>query len=145
VKVTREDKVLIVFGGPKQCYAAKNRAEYFAEGFQIWYDTNRTMDHDHNHIHTREQLKTYDTLLAELCEDVLGDSEWRFVSPRKRAGKGHLKGFDPAGSPVVKELDHIRDAAYDYYDTYWKEYWKRLYDKHGLVKITEENGPGLKK
>ena len=51
VKVTGKDKVLIVFGGDKQCYAAKNRAEYWAEGVQCWYDTNRTMDHDHNHIH----------------------------------------------------------------------------------------------
>ena len=56
-KVTGADKVLIMFGGPKDCYASKNRAEYWAEGFQCWYDTNRTMDHDHNHIKTREQLK----------------------------------------------------------------------------------------
>ena len=59
VMVNGEDKVLIVFGGEKQCYAAKNRAEYWAEGVQCWYDTNRTMDHDHNHIHTREQLIGY--------------------------------------------------------------------------------------
>jgi len=51
VKVTGKDTVLIVFGGAKDCYASKNRAEYFAEGVQSWYDTNRTMDHDHNHIH----------------------------------------------------------------------------------------------
>ncbi|MBT3198721.1 MAG: hypothetical protein HN350_02295, partial [Phycisphaerales bacterium] len=87
VKVTASDKIQIVFGGPKQCYAGKNRSEYFAEGVQNWYDTNRTMDHDHNHIHTREQLKKYDPDLAKLCQDVLGDSQWRFVSPRKRAGK----------------------------------------------------------
>ena len=55
VKVNKDDKVLIYFGGPKQCYAAKNRAEYWAEIFQCWYNTNRTMDHDHNHIHTRER------------------------------------------------------------------------------------------
>ncbi len=87
--------MLIVFGGAKECYAAKNRAEYWAEGVQCWYDTNRTMDHDHNHIHTREQLKDYDPELAKLCEDVLGDADWRFVSPRERAGKGHLAGYRP--------------------------------------------------
>lgn len=129
-KVTADDKVLIVFGGEKQCYAAKNRAEYFAEGFQCWYDTNRTMDHDHNHIHTREQLKEYDPPLARLCEDVLGDSDWRFVSPRERAGKGHLKGFDPAKSPKVVDPPHIETAALDYYDEYWHDYWKRLHEKH---------------
>ena len=32
VKVNGEDKVLVVFGGPKRCYASRNRAEYWAEG-----------------------------------------------------------------------------------------------------------------
>lgn len=132
IRVTRDDKVLIVFGGPKQCYAAKNRAEYWAEGVQCWYDTNRTMDHDHNHIHTREQLIRYDPPLAQLCRDVLGDSDWRFVSPRQRAGKAHLKNFDPAKSPRVVDPVHIENAAYDYYDNYWKDYWSRLYMKHSI-------------
>ncbi len=137
VKVTGDDQVLIVFGGPKQCYAAKNRAEYWAEGLQCWYDTNRTMDHDHNHITTRKQLKAYDPVLAQLCADVLGDSPWRFVSPRKRSGQGHLKDFDPAESPKVVDPIHIQNAAYDYYDEYWKGYWRRLEEKHGLVQSTE--------
>ena len=129
-KVTKNDKVLIVFSGPKQCYAAGNRAEYWAEGVQDWYDTNRIMDHDHNHIHTREQLKTYDPELAKLCEDVLGDTPWRFVSPRERSGTGHLKGYKPAAAPVVKKLESIDLAAQDYYDNYWKDFWQRLHDKH---------------
>jgi len=132
VKVTGKDKVLIVFGGEKQCYASRNRAEYWAEGVQCWYDTNRTMDHDHNHIHTREQLRAYDAPLARLCSDVLGDSSWRFVSPRKRAGQQHLKEFDPEHSPAVVDPVHIENAAYDYYDKYWKEYWQRLHDRHGM-------------
>ena len=132
VKVTGQDKVLIVFGGPKQCYAAKNRAEYWAEGVQCWYDTNRTMDHDHNHIHTRRQLTTYDPLLAALCRDVLGPAEWRFVSPRTRAGQQHLRGFDPATAPHVVDPQHIEQAAYDYYDKYWREYWKRLQQTYGI-------------
>lgn len=130
VRVTKEDRVLIVFGGPKNCYGTGNRAEYWAEGVQDWFDTNRTMDHDHNHIHTREQLKSYDPDLAALCRDVLGDSEWRFVSPRQRAGAGHLKSFDPATAPKVTKLPHIEEAANDYYDTYWKPYWSRLHDKY---------------
>ena len=130
VRVTGQDKVLIVFGGEKECYAGKNRAEYWAEGVQSWYDTNRTMDHDHNHIHTREQLKKYDPGLAQMCEDVLGDSPWRFVSPRDRAGKEHLDGYDPAEAPQVVDPEHIENAAYDYYDKYWKDYWQRLAEKH---------------
>jgi len=130
IMVNGDDKVLIMFGGEKQCYAAKNRAEYWAEGVQCWYDTNRTMDHDHNHIHTRKQLIAYDPLMARLCKDVLGDSDWRFISPRKRAGKNHLQGFDPSTSPQVVDPEHIENAAYDYYDKYWKDYWQRLRDKH---------------
>ena len=132
VKVNGDDKVIIVFGGPKRCYASRNRAEYWAEGFQTWYDTNRLHDHDHNHVNTRKQLKEYDLALAELCEEVMGDKEWRFVSPRKRAGNEHLKGYDPEKAPVTTQLPHIKTAANDYYDKYWKVFWQRLYDKHDL-------------
>ena len=130
VKVNKDDKVLIVFGGPKRCYASRNRAEYWAEIYQCWYNTNRTMDHDHNHIHTRAQLIQYDPMGAKLCEDVLGKPEWRFVSPRLRAGQGHLKDYDPTKAPKVEDLPHIKKAANDYYDKYWKVFWQRLYDKH---------------
>ena len=132
VEVNGEDKVLVTFGGPKRCYASRNRSEYWAEGVQCWYNTNRTMDHDHNHVHTRKQLKEYDVELAKLCSEVLGEGDWRFVSPRERAGKGHLKGYDPQKAPVTKDLPHIETAALDYYDKYWKVFWHRLYDKHGL-------------
>ena len=130
IKVTSKDDVLIVFGGSKQCYASRNHAEYWAEGVQCWYNTNRTMDHDHNHIHTRVGIKGYDPGLAKVCEEVLGNNPWRFISPRKRAGKGHLKDFDPANAPKVTDLPHIREAALDYYDKYWSSYWERLHQKH---------------
>ena len=38
-------------------YAATNFHEYWAEGVQSWFDTNRENDHDHNHVNTREELK----------------------------------------------------------------------------------------
>ena len=133
VRVTQADKVLIVFGGEKQCYAATNFSEYWAEGVQYWYHaTDRIMDHDHNLICTREQLRPYDPDLAELCKEVLGDSDWRFVSPRTRAGEGHLKGFDPAASPKVVKPDNIEQADLDYYDKYWKTFWQRLRDKYAV-------------
>ena len=132
VKVTGDDKVLIMFGGPKVCYAQRNKAEYWAEVLQCWYNTNRTMDHDHNHIHTREQLRAYDPAAAALCEEVLGNGKWRFVSPRDRAGKKHLKGYNPTSAPKVSLLPHIETAAYDYYDNYWKDFWQRLKDKHSI-------------
>ena len=132
IKVTGEDKVLIMFGGPKICYAQRNKAEYWAEVLQCWYNTNRTMDHDHNHIHTRQQLRTYDPAAAALCEEILGNGKWRFISPRDRAGRHHLRGYDPATAPKVSLLPHIETAAYDYYDNYWKDFWQRLKDKHSI-------------
>ena len=141
VKVTRDDKVRIIFGGPKKCYASRNRNEYWAEGFQTWYDTNRTMDHDHNHIETRTQLRQYDTLLSRLCYEVMGDSAWRFVSPRERAGRGHLLGFDPGNTPRVEQPEHIKKAANDYYDKYWKSFWKRLEEKHAGGAGSRNPGP----
>jgi hypothetical protein len=133
VTVTGKDEVLIVFGGEKQCYAAKNRGEYFAEGVQAWFDTNRTMDHDHNHIHTRAQLREYDPDFADLLKDILGDGDWRFASPRERAGQGHLAGYDAEKAPVVVKADFIETAALDYYDEYWSSYWKRLEEKHQVA------------
>jgi hypothetical protein len=139
VKISGKDDVRIVFGGEKQCYAGKNRGEYFAEGVQCWYNTNRTMDHDHNHIHTRAQLKEYDPGLAKLCGDILGDHEGRFVSPRQRAGKGHLAGYDPAKAPVVNELPHIQIAGLDYYDEYWAPFWERLSAKYPAPPVKKED------
>ncbi len=130
VKVTGKAKVLIVFGGEKDCYASKNKGEYFAEGVQCWYDTNRTMDHDHNHIHTRAQIKEYDPGFSKFLEEILGDNEWRFVSTRERAGKDHLAGYDPSKAPVVEDPEHIKIAGLDYYDEYWKDYWQRLVQKY---------------
>ena len=74
--------------------------------------------------------------------EVLGDSDWRFVSPRLRAGTGHLAGYDPKTAPKVEKLEHIDLAAQDYYDNYWKDFWKRLYEKHP-GKAAPGN-PGLK-
>jgi hypothetical protein len=140
VKITGKDEVLIVFGGKKDCYASKNRAEYFAEGVQCWFDTNRTMDHDHNHIHTRAQLKQYDPGMADLLGDFFDDSEWRFVSPRERAGRGHLADYDPAAAPVVIDADFIKVAALDYYDEYWSAFWQRLHEKYPATAAASDRG-----
>ena len=135
--VTKGDKVLIVFGGPKRTYAASNRAEYWAELFQCWYDANRVHDHDHNDIQTRAQLMEYDKDAAALLAEVLGDQDWRFVSPRLRMGKEHLAGYTLVTGTAAKTLEHIDLAAQDYYDKYWKDYWKRLHEKHPGFKTLE--------
>ena len=87
-------------------YAMENRMEYWAEGAQSWFDTNRANDNEHGPIDTREKLKGYDPRLAELLTEVFGDRAWRYVRPERRAesmppadaqlGLAHLAGFDPA-------------------------------------------------
>jgi len=81
-------------------YASTNRMEYWAEGAQSWFDTNRENDAQHNHVNTREEIRAYDPRLAVLLEEVFGDLEWRYVPPRRRLGEGHLAGWDPSSSPV---------------------------------------------
>jgi hypothetical protein len=79
-------------------YAANNRNEYWAEGVQSWFDTNRPPDHDHNHVDTRKELQAYDPGLAALVEEVFGDRAWRYQKPELRnpAGREHLTTYDPA-------------------------------------------------
>jgi len=85
----------------KDKYAASNRAEYWAEGAQSWFDDNREDDHDHNHVNTREELRAYDPELASLCEEVFGDRAWRYQKPKDRDPKdrAHLKGYDVERAP----------------------------------------------
>ena len=61
-----------------------------------------------------------------------------FESPRKRAGTGHLAGFDQATAPKVEKLGHIDLAAQDYYDNYWKDFWKRLHEKHPVTAASKD-------
>lgn len=90
-------------------YAATNHHEYWAEGVQSWFDTNRQPDHDHNHVDTRAELRAYDPALAALCERVFGDGDWRDTRPETRL-VGHLEGHDPAGAPTFEWPERLRDV-----------------------------------
>lgn len=80
-------------------YAGKNRDEYWAEGVQSYFGTNRENDHDHNHVNTRQELREYDPALAELLDGVFRKNPWSYVHPRDREEKGHLAGYDPSKAP----------------------------------------------
>ena len=71
-------------------YAGSNAGEYWAEGVQSWFDTNRQNDSQHNHVDTRDELKAYDPELAKLCNEVFGDGPWRYVRPDRRKERAHL-------------------------------------------------------
>lgn len=85
----------------KDTYAASNRAEYFAEGAQSWFDTNRPPDSQHNGVDTRGELEAYDPALAALVSEAFGGTSWRYARPddRPEAERAHLAGFDKAKAP----------------------------------------------
>ncbi len=83
----------------KDKYAANNHAEYWAEGVQSFFDTNRKPDHDHNHVDTREELIEYDPDLARLIAREFRDTPWRYRRPADRKEAGHLAGYDPKKAP----------------------------------------------
>ncbi|MFP6893545.1 MAG: hypothetical protein VCA18_07335, partial [Opitutales bacterium] len=68
----------------KGTYAASNVMEYWAEGVQSWYGSNRQNDFEHNHVNTRKELQAYDPALAKLIEEVFGTREWVYRKPSER-------------------------------------------------------------
>jgi len=86
----------------KGTYAMNNHHEYWGEGTQSWFDTNRRNDDIHNDIDTREKLKQYDPDLAALLEEVYGDGNWRYIRPHDRPEpeRRHLNGFDRTKAPT---------------------------------------------
>ena len=100
----------------KDTYAITNRAEYWAEGTQSWFDTNRANDDQHNHVDTRDKLKAYDPVLATLLTEVFGDTEWRYTQAVTRTQLSHLHGFNPEASPTFEwpsGLAELPDATSD--------------------------------
>ncbi|MDE0012687.1 MAG: hypothetical protein OXU36_16180 [Candidatus Poribacteria bacterium] len=83
----------------KDTYAITSKAEYWAEGTQSWFDTNRANDDQHNHVDTRDKLKDYDPELAALLTEVFGDRDWRYTQAITRTHLGHLQRFDSEASP----------------------------------------------
>lgn len=80
-------------------YAAANKQEFWAEGVQSWFDTNRQNDSEHNHVNTRQELRAYDPALAKLLEEVFGDGAWRYTRPETRRNLPHLAAWNPDDSP----------------------------------------------
>jgi len=70
--------------------AAANRAEYWAEGVQSWFDCSGesvTPDGIHNRINTREELEAYDPDLAWFVAEVFRHThhvDWRYRPCKSR-------------------------------------------------------------
>ncbi len=93
-------------------YAGSNHLEYWAEGVQSWFDTNRENDDQHNHINTRAELREYDPRLAALIAEVHGDGDWRYLKPADRqaesVGSAHLRGYQAATAPRFEWPEHLK-------------------------------------
>ena len=87
-------------------YCMENAGEFWAEGFQSWFDCNRENivltkpDGSRIPIRTREELQTHMPELATLLRESLGENPWRYTSTEVRAGEEHLAGFDRAKAPT---------------------------------------------
>lgn len=97
----------------KNCYAAENHHEYWAEAVQSWFGTNRENDAIHNHVNTREELVAYDPAVAKLCEEAFGKNPWQYrrADDPARKNEAHLKDLDRSKltafvlTPEEQELD----------------------------------------
>ena len=105
-------------------YAITNKAEYWAEGTQSWFDTNRANDAQHNHVDTRDKLKDYDPALASLLTEVYGDKDWRYTQAVTRLRLSHLQGFNPETSPKFE----------------WPAELIELHEFHQQLKNPDSNG-----
>jgi len=76
--------VAIAEGKWKNTLAEINSEQYWAEGVQSFFDANlednaedREPISSHNHVNTRDELRTYDRALYQIAISVFGDIEWR--------------------------------------------------------------------
>ena len=101
----------------KSTYASTNKEEYWAEGTQSWFNTNRENDAQHNHVSKRGILKEYDPDLAELLTEIYEDADWRYTNAVERLNLPHLAGYNPDNAPKFDwppELAASYDKLYDH-------------------------------
>lgn len=69
----------IAAGKWENTYAATNIWEYWAEGVQSWFNVNADVpqpDGKHNHVNTREELKSYDSVLYQIVASYFPEVEF---------------------------------------------------------------------
>jgi hypothetical protein len=85
-------------------YASENYYEYWAEAAQSWFDCNRVNDAVHGPIDTRDKVKAYDPMIAQLLLKVFGDRPWRYQKPNMRLAteRTHFANFNHAAAGSFK-------------------------------------------
>ena len=76
--------VAVAEGKWQNTLAEINSEQYWAEGVQSFFDANlednaedREPISSHNHVNTRNELRTYDRALYQIAISVFGDTDWR--------------------------------------------------------------------
>ncbi len=128
----------------KGTYASSNKEEYWAEGTQSWFNTNRENDAQHNHVSKRGILKEYDPDLAGLLTEIYGDSDWRYSTSETRTDLPHLKNFDRDNSPKFEwppELSECYEQLFDL-DSKGNDRWTDLqrYEPNKLSTLEANDG-----
>lgn len=90
-------------------YASTNHHEYWAEGVQSYFGTNRPPDHDHNHVDTRDELREYDPRLFALIDEVFQGNVWQYKRPAARLHEAHLRGLDIASLPTFSWPERLSE------------------------------------
>lgn len=115
-------------------YAGTNMTEYFAEGVQTWFDANLQATPPngiHNHVNTRAELQTYDSLLYKLIEQYF-NTQWRptcipgdvITEPTAvdLTISGGMRVFpNPTQDAVIISLQANVPFSYSLFDLYGKE------------------------
>jgi hypothetical protein len=95
----------------KAKYSSNNHHEYWAEGVQSYFETNRPPDHDHNHVDTRQELKDYDPRLFALIDEVFRGNPWQYKRPNQRKHQPHLKDLDVTKLPAFCWPERLAEEA----------------------------------
>lgn len=92
-------------------YAASNVHEYWAEGVQSFFDTNRENDSDHGPVNTRAELLLHDPALFSLCVEVFGADCPPYVPVFSRFATQHLSHWTGQAAPTFAWSSRVRAAS----------------------------------
>jgi len=88
----------------KDTYAAVNAGEYWAECVQCWFGNNAENNSLHNSANTRAELLEYDPSIAALCQEVFGQTDWKYETPEHRHAEDrkHLATLSGKSKPTFR-------------------------------------------
>jgi len=99
-------------------YGLSNPGEFWAEGVQSWFDTNKNgglaitnADGTVIQLNDRTALKTHMPELAAFVQQNLHSNTWVYTPVATRLTLPYLKGYNPADAPTFVTPDNIREEG----------------------------------